>query len=94
MSNEVNPYDFLIGDEGYTIIQFARFQPPTNITCTLQSTSNSRKIEICTTNDNVFFLAQNDYTLTDQIVVNISMPVSHVKFTGVVGDRCVVLIGK
>lgn len=61
------------------------FVPPQTIT--LNSTSGSRAIELSSDSGVNYFVPELDSTSTDSIVLTILAPVTHIKFTGLSGDK-------
>lgn len=55
-------------------------------TVTLKSSAGGRKIEISTDGGTEYFTPNYDYSSATMLVVSITAPVSHVRFTGAAND--------
>jgi hypothetical protein len=60
-------------------------------TITLKSSDVTRKIELSTDGGTEYFLPIIDITTATSLIVTIQSPITHVKVTGVVGDKLIMV---
>lgn len=81
-------YTIITGETTVTLLT-GKFNFP--MTVTLQSTSGTRKIEYSTDNGANYQTAIYDVDSVPELIVSLQSPITHIKATGVAGDKLTVV---